>query len=93
MSILPSQFKNGYFLRKLSISVISFVTVMVIFVLYTPIPQERHFLIRLLGPFKSTCSYSSADRRGPNKKIIRYSVYGNFSGHNHIKKIYIYSSI
>jgi hypothetical protein len=85
MSVLRKQFKNGFALRKFLICVISFVTLLAISVLYTPALQDRNFLVRLLGPFKSTCSYA-ADRRGPNQKIISYSLYGNFSGHDHIRK-------
>lgn len=77
------------YLRKLAICLITLVTLLFISVLYAPILQEaKFFIVKPQGPFKSTCSYS-ADQRGPNQRIISYSIYGNFSHENLFRKYLI----
>ena len=88
MRISHDQNNNWFCLRKPTIFLVTFVTLMLsFFVEYTPagIFQEGQILIRslLLGPCISTCSYA-ADRRGNNQKMIGYSLYGNFSREEHM---------
>ena len=44
------------------------------FKFYLPVKLDNDYYYS----FKSTCS-SAADKRGPNQRVIAYSLYGNFS--------------
>lgn len=81
MGILPERCITWFCLRKRAICVITFVTLLAISMLY----QEGNFLVSPQGPFNSTCSHA-ADRRGPNQRIIGYSLYGNFSREEHLNR-------
>lgn len=72
--------------RNLALCLVTFVSLVVLLVIHHG--SNRHegkslvvvddSQFQLANPFNSTCGHAS-DLRGPNQKVIAYSIYGDFS--------------
>lgn len=80
MGLLKTKFTNLFRLRYSTLALLTFVNIGTMFVLYR---------INLsTWPCQSTCSHA-ADLRGPHQRIIGYSIYGDLSQTDVVRKYLI----